>query len=215
MASQISHIIYAKRFLATNLKLNLNEGEFLCGCVFPDIRRISEEIRRMKTHFVFEENCNMNGLNSFEAGWKFHIYCDKKRELLLKSLGFYNIKGTHSNEDASNKLLEDMLLYNQIHKDEWRKIQKMLFDKADSNDFPASTKEAVNRWYLSIAEYIDKKPEKESFLRLLSDFNTSKQKSLVIVSDAYNLKRNKEVTGLFKTYFKIFSEIFSVNGVMQ
>ena len=62
MASQIAHIIYAKKYfdslelanfadLSAEEKLlmpsgKINKDEFILGCVFPDIRRIDKNIKR-------------------------------------------------------------------------------------------------------------------------------------------------------------------------
>jgi len=42
---------------------------------------ITENIKRSDTHSVFSPiDLNFSGLSSFQAGWKFHLYCDIKRE---------------------------------------------------------------------------------------------------------------------------------------
>ena len=97
MAAPISHIVYAKRYFEKNPS-TINKDEFILGCLFPDIRRVSENIKRKDTHIPEEilENVtsikkrnsidlDFTGLTSFQAGWKFHLYCDMKREEILKN----------------------------------------------------------------------------------------------------------------------------------
>lgn len=118
MASQIAHIVYAQKYL-DQLEVNgRNErnrppekfdwDEFLLGAVFPDIRRIDANIKRRDTHLRFDPlDLDFSGLTSFEAGWKFHLYCDMRREEILNGYKFYSLKHAADFYGLSAKLLED------------------------------------------------------------------------------------------------------------
>ena len=54
MASQIAHIIYAKKYLEKHPLPNGEKDLFILGCVFPDIRRLAENLTRKGTHMAFD-----------------------------------------------------------------------------------------------------------------------------------------------------------------
>jgi hypothetical protein len=210
MASQVTHIVYSKWYLLNNPVEWIDQDEFICGSIFPDIRRVSTEIRKIKTHFVFGREIDRYQLeksNSFKSGWKFHIYCDYLREKYLENLGLSNIKEAYINEGASNKLLEDFVAYNCLSKEEWRIIYELLNYKACNNDFYSNLKNPIFHWYSSIAKYIKKRPSKESMFELLINFNTPEDISRKIVKDVYLLSENKKIIELINKNLKLFRNI--------
>lgn len=202
MASQIAHIIYAKKYLDRAERLgadqesvppvNLNRDEFIMGSVFPDIRRIDAGIRRKDTHLRFNLlDLNFSGLTSFEAGWKFHLYCDMRREEILNGYKFYSLKQTADYYNLPAKMLEDEIVYGQY--DNWEKIVSFFNHPFFIDAKIGVTKETFFLWYAILAKYMEKRPEEKTIRIFLS-----KQPSLVTTSEGIikavaTLRKNKKV----------------------
>lgn len=210
MASQVAHIIYAKTlFDKTGKKEESNKfgkidrDEFFLGCVFPDMRRIEKGVTRKDTHLKFSNlDLDFSGLTSFEAGWKFHLYCDMKREEILNKLGFYKIPGTSDLFSQPAKMLEDEILYDKYNN--WEKLVYYFnnppFIASDLN----IKKETFELWYAMVAKYLEKKPDDKSIRAFLV-----KQESLVeridsIIEKVTLLRKNKKV---LDTLEKVYQEI--------
>jgi len=203
MASQIAHIIYAKKFLEDDHPSWIDRDEFLLGCVFPDIRRIEKSLSRKDTHMYFEKiDLDFSGLTSFEAGWKFHLYCDMKREEILRKYDFNSLPGADDFYGQVNKELEDKLIYHQYNN--WEKLVH-LFNNVPQNGNPLGVShETFGLWYAIIANYIDEAPDSKSIHIFLS-----KQKDFVnsadgIVTGMEEMERNKEIVEILN---KISEEI--------
>jgi hypothetical protein len=177
MASQVSHIVYAKKYfdrldseglydLDDNMTLvaeskKINRDEFLLGCIFPDIRRIDKNIKRKDTHLKFHKiNLDFRGLTSFEAGWKFHLYCDMKREEILNKHDFYSFKNDTKFYMQAAKRLEDQLIYDEY--DNWEKVRNY-FNNAPFVETDVGVDASTFKlWYAMVARYIEKKPDDRS-----------------------------------------------------
>ena len=172
MASQISHIIYAQRYfdeLAAGKitgAVKLDKEEFLLGCVFPDIRRIDPKIKRRDTHLCFDPlDLNFSGLSSFRAGWKFHLYCDMRREEILNKYKFYELPHTTDTYNQPAKDLEDELVYKEYNN--WEKLIAYFNNPPfiDSGlDFDPA---GYYLWYAMIARYIEHQPNDKSIRAFL------------------------------------------------
>jgi len=165
MASQVAHIIYAQKYF-TKYPSTINKDEFMLGCTFPDIRRVDEELRRRDTHARFDPvDLNFSRLSSFEAGWKFHVYCDMRREEILNKYKFYSFKNTIEYQQHPAKMLEDELLYERYNN--WEKLVQY-FNNAPffetGLDVPHET---MAHWYSIIARYFEKKPDNRSMRTFL------------------------------------------------
>jgi len=177
MASQIAHIIYAKKYfdsldlakvseLSSEEKLaapkkELNRDEFILGCIFPDIRRIDGNIKRKDTHLRFPKlNLDFSDLSSFEAGWKFHLYCDMRREEILNGYKFYSNNKLGLAGDIPNKLLEDELIYESW--DNWEKISYLFDNPPFTGTDIGITPETFRLWYAILANYCQRKPDEKS-----------------------------------------------------
>jgi len=173
MASQISHIVYAKKYfdslelanfddLTAEEKLLMPNGkikkdEFILGCVFPDIRRVDKTIKRRDTHLKFAPlDLNFSGLTSFEAGWKFHLYCDMRREEILNKYNFYSSNEKSYMRGWAAKLLEDELIYDEYNN--WEKIGNYFNNPPYENIKLDVTQETFRLWYAIVAKYIENKP---------------------------------------------------------
>jgi hypothetical protein len=176
MASQVAHIIYARKYFE-KYHPDFDERDFILGCVFPDIRRIDPNIKRKTTHPIFYNlNLDFEDLSSFEAGWKFHLYCDMRREEVLNNCNFYSQKYAGSFENQSAKMLEDEIVYDSFQK--WSSIYdyfKNVSMVSTGIDIP---KESFEKWYSIVADYIKEKPNDNSI-----KFFLSKQPSVKLVSD--------------------------------
>ena len=209
MASPISHIIYAKKYFEKNPS-TINKDEFLLGCLFPDIRRVSENIKRKDTHFPDEKNIDLhingksnsinldfNNLTAFQAGWKFHIYCDMKREELLKEKKFYSLEGASDIWSLPSKYLEDELVYDQYNN--WEKLCHYFNNvpKIDLNlDVP---RETIEFWYAILAKYIEKKPDAKSMHIFFTKQFFLKDKADEIIKTIEKLKKNKEIINILQS----------------
>jgi hypothetical protein len=208
MASPISHIIYAKKYFEKNPS-NINKDEFLLGCLFPDIRRVSENIKRNDTHFPNEKNIDLrisgksnsinldfNNLTAFQAGWKFHIYCDMKREELLKSKQFYSLEGAADIWTLPSKYLEDELVYDQYNN--WEKLC-LYFNNVPNVDLGLDVpRETFEFWYAILAKYLEKKPDAKSMHIFFTKQFFLKDKADEITKVLENLKKNKKIVEILK-----------------
>jgi hypothetical protein len=166
MASQVAHVIYAQKYLE-RYPSTMDKDEFVLGCVFPDIRRIDKSIKRKDTHLGFNPlDLDFSGLTSFQAGWKFHLYCDMKREEILAKYNFYSQKETTDFWNLPAKIFEDEVVYEDCKN--WEKLIHYF------NNIPAVDtgigvpRETMALWYAIIAKYIEKKPDNKSMKIFLS-----------------------------------------------
>lgn len=210
MASQIAHIIYAKALFdkagkgkETNNLGKINKDEFFLGCVFPDMRRMEEGVTRKDTHLRFPKlDLNFSGLTSFEAGWKFHLYCDMKREEVLNNFGFYDLPDTSELSNQPAKMLEDELLYDRYNN--WEKLVYYFNNPPFIVSGINIKKETFEFWYAVVARYLEKKPDDRSIRAFLV-----KQSSLVgkidnIMEKISLLRKNKKASDLLG---KVYQEI--------
>lgn len=172
MASQIAHIVYAQKYFdkiengksgedfLDEEKINhphkINKDEFILGTVFPDIRMIEPSILRRDTHLRFEPlNLDFSGLTSFEAGWKFHLYCDMRREEILNKQKFYEIEKADELFGRPAKLLEDILLYDIY--DNWEKMANYFRNPPRIIPDVKIDQQTFTLWYAILAKYIEEK----------------------------------------------------------
>jgi hypothetical protein len=197
MASQIAHIIYAKKYF-DKYHSTINKDEFILGCVFPDIRRIDGMIMRKDTHRHYDPlDLDFKGLSAFEAGWKFHLYCDMKREEILNNYGFYSLPLAEEFWRLPGKILEDEIVYD-IYKN-WEKLVHYF------NNVPAITnginvsQETLSLWYAILAKYIEKKPDSKAMRIFLSKQpSLAKKVDGIVVAIDLLRKNNKAIEILGK-----------------
>ncbi|HRY82468.1 MAG TPA: hypothetical protein P5232_02085 [Candidatus Moranbacteria bacterium] len=212
MASQIAHIIYAKKYfdslelkkfedLSPEEKLlapsnKINKDEFILGCVFPDIRKIDKSIKRKDTHLRFEPlDLDFSGLTSFEAGWKFHLYCDMKREEILNKYEFYVLPRTTEMFGQPAKMLEDELIYEDYNN--WEKILHYFNNTPYFDSDIDVSSETFGLWYAMVSKYIEKKPDNKS-IKIFQ----SKQKMSIdpneLIQIVDELRKDDRVVGILK-----------------
>lgn len=220
MASQISHIIYAKKYLdelesgkfdhpATlenkffSTPLRFDRDEFILGAVFPDIRRIDKNIRRQDTHHAFHPiSLDFANLSSFEAGWKFHLYCDMKREEILNDLNYYSLSSSTNFHNLPGKFVEDQLLYDKYNN--WEKLYHYFnHPPRIIADFKLN-RGSVELWYAIVAKYISETPTERTIRIFISKQPTIQKYSDEIIIHCNNLLKNKKaVSALLQVQEKI------------
>lgn len=194
MASQISHIVYAQKYFE-KYPSTINKDEFISGCVFPDMRRIDGNIKRKDTHRHYDPlDLDFKGLSAFEAGWKFHLYCDMKREEILNKYAFYSLPETESFWHISAKILEDELVYDKNNN--WEKLvhyfNNVPFIKTGMN----VSQETFSLWYAILAKYIERKPDSKAMRIFLSKQPALAEKADDIVQSIDALRKNNKVTDI-------------------
>jgi len=203
MASVVAHLIYAQKYFEKHPMPNGDEDLFMLGCVFPDIRRVDETIKRKDTHRCF--NCldlNFTGLLPFQAGWKFHLYCDMRREEILKKYKFYELDSAMESWNQPAKNLEDELLYEQYNN--WEKLRHYF------NNIPVIENEinvpyeTMALWYAMIAKYIEKKPDSKTMKIFLLKQIGFADKAGPISEVVDKLRKNAKVAEILK---KVAEEI--------
>jgi hypothetical protein len=219
MASQISHIVYAKKFLdklekgemredffdnETIKRLLTHRDEFLLGCVFPDVRLVAESVSRKDTHMFFAQvNLDFRGLHAFQAGWKFHVYCDMKREEILNSYNFYEITREIEKSWMANKLLEDELVYGVYNN--WEKLGHYFNNIPQLELLAGLTRETVEFWYAIIAKYIEEIPTNRTMhIFITKSKQPDVQKTNGIVEKVDQLRKNSVALEILQ---KVYQEI--------
>lgn len=198
MASQVAHIVYAKKYLENHQMLESDKEQFFLGCVFPDIRRIDGTIKRADTHLRFSPvDLDFSGLSPFEAGWKFHLYCDMKRDEILRNYDFYSLKKDKSEKWLHPaKLLEDEILYDEY--DNWEKVVSFFNNppqiKLDIN----VSRESFNLWYAMTAKYLEKKPDEKSMHIFLLKQHGLPEKVDEIIKAVSIVRENKKAVEILK-----------------
>jgi len=175
----------------------------MLGCVFPDIRRIDENIKRKETHLCHEVlDLNFDNLSSFEAGWKFHLYCDMKREEILTKHDFYSIDNAGDFAGTANKLLEDELLYDYYNN--WEKLV-LYFNNVPQIKLGINvSRETFEFWYAIIARYLEKKPDNKTMHVVLSKQPTLVAKADGIIDAVSKLREDKKAVEILR---KVAEEI--------
>jgi hypothetical protein len=210
MASQIAHIIYAKKYFDKLEKGEIVSGagqidrdEFILGCVFPDIRLIDESIKRKDTHLKFSPlDLNFSGLTSFEAGWKYHLYCDMKREEILNKYGFYNILGTTDFSNRPAKFFEDWVIYDGYNN--WEKLVYYFNGPPYFENSAGASKETFELWYAIIAKYIETAPDEKTTRALIAKLPDIREKSEGIMNSISKIKKSQKAVEILK---KVWQEI--------
>ncbi len=167
MASVVAHIIYAEKYFEKYPSSEINKDEFILGCVFPDIRRVDKSIKRKETHLCFDPiDLDFNGLTSFQAGWKFHLYCDMRREAILNKYDFYSLDDTTDFGHQPAKGLEDEIVYDDYKN--WEKIITYFNNIPNIETGIRVSQETIELWYAIIARYVEKKPDSKAIKIFLS-----------------------------------------------
>jgi hypothetical protein len=172
------------------------------GTLFPDIRRVAEGLTRRDTHGYFERiDLDFAGLDPFLAGWKFHLWCDMRREEILNSYNFYFLRGADA-LDPTAKLVEDELIYDKYKN--WEKLRYILNHPPLIHTPLAVSQETIERWYAILAKYFEKKPNDKTMKIFLSKQSSLKDEVEEIIDGVRKLRENQKAVEILK---KVCEEI--------
>ncbi|MCX6766820.1 MAG: hypothetical protein NT170_03540 [Candidatus Moranbacteria bacterium] len=190
MASQIAHVIYAQKYLEKNPRKG---GEFfILGTLFPDLRRVAKGLVRKDTHMRFENiNLDFKGMDLFDAGWKFHLWCDMRREEILNNYDFYSLRGAAA-IDPTAKLVEDELVYDKYKN--WEKLRYVLNNPPIIKTSLDVSQETIEHWYAILAKYFQKKPDDKTMKIFLSKQSSLKGEIAEIIDGVRKLRENQKAT---------------------
>lgn len=193
MASQVAHIVYAGKYLE---KYPIKKAdEFLLGCCFPDIRRIEPKIKRSDTHIILSDlNSDFHYLKPFQAGWKFHLYCDMRREEILKNHDFYKLPETLTLWDIPNKLLEDEIAYTSYNN--WEKIVNLFNNPLNVKLPNFVSRETFEIWCAILAKYFEKKPSSGTMKVFVGKMPKLADKRNAIIEIVDKLRKNDKAVEL-------------------
>jgi hypothetical protein len=196
----IAHVIYAKKYLDRHPAMNADH--FLLGTLLPDVRRVTDEVKRKDTHMVYSElDLEFDELSSFEAGYRFHLWCDMRREDILNKQNFYSLKNTNA-IDPTNKLIEDELVYDKYKN--WEKLCWILNNPPEIKTKLSVSRETIERWYAIVAKYFEKKPDEKSTRAFLWKQRKLRGQVDKIVDAVKKLRENKKAVEILS---KISDEI--------
>lgn len=200
MASQIAHVIYAQKYLEKNPRKG---GEFfILGTIFPDLRRVAKGLARKDTHMRFEKiDLDFEGMDLFDAGWKFHAWCDMRREEILNKYNFYSLRGAKA-IDPTAKLVEDELVYDKYKN--WEKLRFVLNNPPIIKTSLDVSQETIEHWYAILAKYFQKKPDEKTMKVFLSKQSSLKDEIAEIIDGVRKLRENQKATEILS---KVCEEI--------
>lgn len=213
MASQIAHIIYCGKFFQKLDKGEIPEmvwppekidhDEFILGSVFPDIRRIEKNIRRKDTHMYFPKiDLDFSGFSSFQAGWKFHLFCDMRREEILNDNDFYKLESASDYYGQPAKMLEDEVVYNSFNN--WEKLTAFFNHPPFIPVLPDISEETFRLWYAIVAKYVETKPDSLAMRAFLNKQSGLAGHIQEIIDSVDKLRKNKKAV---EVLFKVKNEI--------
>jgi hypothetical protein len=209
MASQVAHIVYAGKYLdrvnpdvisghaARKYPFEEYEKLFLLGSCFPDIRRIEPKMKRSDTHVILSDlNADLKYLEPFQAGWKFHLFCDMRREEILNDYNFYDLSGTSGLWGLPNKLLEDEVVYDNCKN--WEEIIR-LFNNPPKIELPNFVaRETFEIWCAILAKYFERKPDSKIIGIFLSKIPELAPVADEIAKAVDKLRKNDKVVRLLE-----------------
>lgn len=200
MASEVAHVIYAQKYLEKNPRKG---GEFfILGTLFPDMRRVAKSLARKDTHMRFEKiDLDFEGLDLFDAGWKFHAWCDMRREEILNKYNFYSLRGANA-IDPTAKLVEDELVYDKYKN--WEKLIYILNNPPLIHTHLDVSQETIEHWYAILAKYFQKKPDERTMKIFLSKQSSLKDEIVEIIDGVRKLRENQKATEILQ---KVCEEI--------
>ncbi len=204
MASQITHVPYAKKVLEKFLTdREVDERSFFVGTLFPDIRYLGV-IEREKTHIVDPTVENLKKLsNSFELGKYTHSLIDYEREKTLERLGMYKeIEPTKLSVYAM-KFIEDEFTYPLIS--DWNKYIKFLNGVTDKEKELVG-EESARTWHELLQDFFRQPPNTESMIHLAKSLRGFTDELLEgILNEEIKIKKNAAAMKIIgQTYQGLF-----------
>lgn len=189
MPGIITHLAYAEKYLKKNSVADFDK--FVLGSVFPDVRYFTN-VNRDLTHARFAVDKNFSGPDSFEAGWKSHIFLDERWNELMKNSIFYKrYKSDQFVASAAAKILEDELDYKRLeHSEKYLEI----FKNQQLDSILGIPVEKINLYYSANADYLGNRDFKTFARHFLDDELITK-----IVEKIEEMKREKALVDFLST----------------
>ena len=166
------------------------------------MRRVAKGMARKDTHMRFEKiDLDFEGMDLFDAGWKFHLWCDMRREEILNKYNFYTLRGAKA-IDPTAKLVEDELVYDKYKN--WEKLIFILNNPPIVKTSLDVSQETIEHWYAILAKYFQKKPDDKTMKIFLSKQSSLKGEIAEIIDGVRKLRENQKATDILK---KVCEEI--------
>lgn len=203
MAAAITHIVLAKKVFPLYF-FNLDQGEFLVGTSFPDIRYLGV-IERDKTHIQNSSLKEIAGKSAFEAGLYFHSLVDEVREKFMVSKNIYSLCPSSKYITQSLKLFEDELLYNKIH--DWQEISSFFNTILNEEVVFGLKKEDVMCWHGALKKYVTQAPTAVSRAIFVADIKLPASMGKEINAVIDNLKNNDKIHQIIYQFYDSFDSL--------
>ena len=139
---------------------------------------------------------NFEGLDDFQAGWKFHLYCDMRREEILNNYNFYSLENTTDFFQQPAKMLEDEVAYENYNN--WEKVVNYFNNPPEIDNGIDVSRETFELWYAILAKYFEKKPSSQSMKILFSKIPSLAKNAIDIVNIVDELRKNGRVIEILK-----------------
>lgn len=166
----------------------MDKQEFIVGTSLPDIRYLGV-IGRDKSHFENITLKEIQTLESFEAGFKFHSLVDKVREGYLKNSEYYSFFPKSDLLTQASKVIEDRVLYGKLNN--WEEIINY-FNRVYKNELSLGISEsAIDKWHRILKNYFSHKSEDKDNTALTTEMGFSKEKAEEMNSVIRNAQTGK------------------------
>jgi hypothetical protein len=204
MASQITHVPYAKKVLDQFLSGEaVDQRKYFVGTLFPDIRYYGV-MERDQSH---AQNPTLLGLldikGDFEKGMYAHALVDVERERLLQKTGIYDLLGKNPYVTNALKIIEDEFTHDLIP--EWSKYIDYLNDILDE-EINLVPKEVVQKWHGILQVYFSQKPTWESLLEFAKGLKEVKEEDIAKIK--IEIERIRKIPAAIGIIQQTYSELF-------
>lgn len=151
-AGPMTHLYLAEKYCDKhNIQDEKDRRDFFVGALFPDIRYIAD-IERESTHPITNEIQEVAATPTlFEAGMRFHVWVDIKREQFVEESGIYNIVIPFAEDHQTTllKFIEEEILADQYNGLRWFGCFDGIL--AEEESF-AIAQERIEKWH-SLVQY--------------------------------------------------------------
>lgn len=187
MAGPITHIVLTIKVFSRFFK-DKDLQKFVVGTSLPDIRYLGL-IDRDKTHFKNITLHEIQDLDSFEAGLKFHSLVDRVREAYMVENDYYSLFPESKVTTQAPKLLEDRILYEKIT--DWKSIIGY-FDKVYEEETQlVKSEDYVKKWHKFLADHFSDKPDDKKNIDLTTALGFPKEQGEEINRVMHNCQLEK------------------------
>lgn len=154
VAAPVGHIVCALALLNSGTINIADNGAFLAGTSFPDIRYISN-VSRASTHQSKVRGLKpiLEAKNSFEAGRLFHVFVDRERERHMQEHGAYRFVKNGPLRTQLLKIIEDHILFEKLIN---RFNAQEVFGKIYNEELNAMVSESdLKTWHHLLMTYLN------------------------------------------------------------